>query len=195
MEFCPLRQAVKFYITNTLKKPNRVPIRQFFVRVEQLNCYLESLPGLFNSPKANSATKPVMPLEDADFGTHLLRMCPVKWQRQYDLMENSTPVSTRALLMVLENIESNVELDEKPPARTRQKELTTSVRWLPLKHVSPRKPRRAGKKSTIPSARNMGARTPCTTPRSAGAITVTGPRRRQQQASLSLTSQHTIRLA
>ena len=114
-------EAVKFYITNTLKKPNRVPIRQFFVRVEQLNSYLENLPSLFLSPKANSATKPVTPLEDADLATHLLRMCPVKWQRQYDLMENSTPVSTRALLMVLENIESNVELDDKPPSKDKAK--------------------------------------------------------------------------
>ena len=78
--------------------------------MEQLNSYLENLQSLFQSPKANSATKPVMPLEDADLMTHLLQMCPVKWQRQYNLMENSTPVSTRALLMVLENIESNVEL-------------------------------------------------------------------------------------
>ena len=35
-------EAVEFYITNTLKKQNRVPIWQFFVQVEQLNCYLES---------------------------------------------------------------------------------------------------------------------------------------------------------
>ena len=49
-------EAVKFYIMNTLKKPNRVPIWQFFVRVEQLNSYLENLPSLFLSPKANSAT-------------------------------------------------------------------------------------------------------------------------------------------
>ena len=46
-------EAVEFYIRNTLKKPNRVPIWHFFVRVEQLNCYLESLPGLFKSPKSN----------------------------------------------------------------------------------------------------------------------------------------------
>ena len=85
--------------------------------MEQLNCYLENLPSLFLSPKANSATKPVTLLEDADLATHLLRMCPVKWQRQYDLMENSTPVSTRALLMVLENIESNAELDDKSPSK------------------------------------------------------------------------------
>ncbi len=60
-------EAVKFYITNTLKKPNRVPIWQFFVRVEQLN-----LPSLFQSPKAKSATKPAMPLEDADLAMHWL---------------------------------------------------------------------------------------------------------------------------
>jgi hypothetical protein len=33
-------EALKYYITNTLKKPNQVSIRQFFVRVEQLNSYL-----------------------------------------------------------------------------------------------------------------------------------------------------------
>ena len=48
-------------------------------------------------------------------------MCPVKWQRQYDLMENSTPVSTRALLKVLENIESNVEPDDKPSSKDKPK--------------------------------------------------------------------------
>ena len=36
-------------------------------------------------------------------------------------MENSTPVSTRALLLVLENIESNIELDDKPPSKDKAK--------------------------------------------------------------------------
>ncbi len=45
--FCPnADEAVKFYITNTLTKPNRVPIQQFFVQVEQLNSYLKNLPNL-----------------------------------------------------------------------------------------------------------------------------------------------------
>ena len=74
------------------------------------------------------ATKPVTLLEDADLATHLLQMGPVKWQRQYNLMENSTQVSTRALLMVLENIESNVELNDKPLAKTKQKGLTPKGR-------------------------------------------------------------------
>ena len=100
-------KALKYYITNTLKKPNRVSIRQFFVRVEQLNSYLETLPCLYYSPRANQATKKVLPLDDADLATHLLRMCPAKWQTQYDLTEKTTPVNTRALLLILEKIENN----------------------------------------------------------------------------------------
>ena len=87
-------EALKYYITNTLKKPNMVSIRQFFVRVEQLNSYLETLPCLYYSPSANQATKKVLPLDDTDLATHLLSMCPAKWQTQYDLTENTTPVST-----------------------------------------------------------------------------------------------------
>ncbi len=41
--FCPnAAEAVRFYIPKPLKKPNRVPIWQFFARVEQLNSYLEN---------------------------------------------------------------------------------------------------------------------------------------------------------
>ena len=62
-------EALKYYITNTLKKPNRVSIRQFFIQVEQLNSYLEMLPCLFYSPKVNPTTKEVLPLDDADLAT------------------------------------------------------------------------------------------------------------------------------
>ncbi len=65
-------EAVKFYITNTLKKPNWFPIWKFSVQVEQLNSYLKKMASLFQSPKANLASKPVMPLKDADLATHLL---------------------------------------------------------------------------------------------------------------------------
>jgi hypothetical protein len=46
-------EALKYYIMNTLRKPNRVPINQFLVRVEQLNSYLKMLPCLYYSPSAN----------------------------------------------------------------------------------------------------------------------------------------------
>jgi hypothetical protein len=34
----------RYYITNVLKKPQRVSIRQFVQRVEQLNSYIAQLP-------------------------------------------------------------------------------------------------------------------------------------------------------
>jgi hypothetical protein len=104
-------------------------------------------------------------------------------------MNNSTPVSTRDLLSVLESIESNVELDEEPPAGTRQKGLTPSTRWIPSMHVSQRRTRRAGQRGTVLSARSMGARTLHTTPMSADDTTVMGPKRRQI-VTPSLTCHH-----
>ena len=56
-----------------------------------------------------------MPLDDANLATHLLRMCPAKWQTQYDLTEKTTTVNTRALLLILEKIESSAEVEAKPP--------------------------------------------------------------------------------
>jgi hypothetical protein len=53
----------RFYISNVLKKPQRVPIRYFFQRVEQLNSYLSHLPcSTYDSPRATAATKPVQSL-------------------------------------------------------------------------------------------------------------------------------------
>ena len=98
-----------------------MPVWQFFKQVEQLNSYLESLSCLYYSPKANSVTKPVMLLDDSDLATHLLHMCPQKWQRQYDLNNHSTLLSTRALLLVLKNMKTNIELNDKPPSNNKAK--------------------------------------------------------------------------
>ena len=51
-------------------------------------------------------------------------------------MENTTPVSTRALLLVLKNIENNAKLDQKPPNAVKEKgvgglwEVHDGVNWL-----------------------------------------------------------------
>ena len=37
-------EVQQFYISNGVKKPNRVPIRQFVERIKQLNDYLDLLP-------------------------------------------------------------------------------------------------------------------------------------------------------
>ena len=112
--------------------------------MEQLNGYLETLPCLFNSLNANQATRNVLPLDDADLATHLLCMCPAKWQTQYDLTENSTPVSIRALLLVLENIENNVELDVKPASTIKAKGAEQKCKMEPEDSSIPKKPKKVG---------------------------------------------------
>jgi hypothetical protein len=66
----------RFYISNGLKEPNRVPIRRFMKRVHKLNSYLNLLPCLFYSAHVTKLTKEVEPLNDADFASHILRMIP-----------------------------------------------------------------------------------------------------------------------
>ena len=125
--------------------------------MEKLNSYLETFPCLFNSPMANQATKKVLPLDDAGLATHLLCMCLAKWQTQYDLTENTTPVSTRTLLLVLENIENIVELDAKPSSTIKAKGAEQKRKIESMTPASPRSPRRrAGPRSTVRYVRNMG---------------------------------------
>ncbi len=54
---CDAAETLRFYISNGLKKPNRVPIRDLVRRVERLNGYLTLLPCLYYSSKANKSTK------------------------------------------------------------------------------------------------------------------------------------------
>ena len=60
-------------------------------------------------------------MDDADLTTHLLCMCPARSQTQYDLTKDTTQVSTRALLLILENIENNANLDYKSPNPNKSK--------------------------------------------------------------------------
>ena len=88
-----------------MKKPNRVPIRQFVQRIQQLNGYLDLLPWLFYSEHATKLTKVVQSFDDADLASHILRMVPRNWQDQYELTGSTIPQSVRKLLEALERIE------------------------------------------------------------------------------------------
>jgi hypothetical protein len=97
----------KYYITNVLKKPQRINIHQFVRRLEQLNAYIAQMPCFYYSPNANASTKPenVLFLE-AELGAHVLRMCPLAWQDQYNLNQKGMmPMDMRTLLTLLEAIE------------------------------------------------------------------------------------------
>jgi len=95
---------------------------------------------------------------DADFAMHLLGMCLERWQTQYNLTENSTPVSTRALLLVLKNIENNVELDAKPASTTKAKGAEQKRKMESEDSRIPKKPKKVGwTEKTAYYAKSMGA--------------------------------------
>jgi hypothetical protein len=67
-------ETQQFYISNGLKKPNRVSIRQFVQRVQHLNGYLDLLPCTFYSKCTTKLTKEVEPFDDANLASHILKM-------------------------------------------------------------------------------------------------------------------------
>ncbi len=97
----------KYYILNVLKKPQRVNVHQFVHRVEQLNAYISQMPCFYYSPNAIASTKPKnVPFMEAELGAHVLRVCPLQWQDQYNMNKKGmTPMDMCLLLTLLEAIE------------------------------------------------------------------------------------------
>jgi hypothetical protein len=101
----------RFYISNVLKKPQRVMVRHFFQQVEQLNGYLSYLPCTYDSPRATTATKPIAAFDEAELANLLLACAPRPGRISTILRRrrtHSTPQSIRKLLGVLENVEKVV---------------------------------------------------------------------------------------
>jgi hypothetical protein len=97
----------KYYVTNVLKKPQRINVCQFVHHVEQLNTYIVQVPCFYYSPHANASTKSKnIPFMEADLGAHVLRMCPLQWQDQYNMNKKGMmPMDMCLLLTLLEAIE------------------------------------------------------------------------------------------
>ncbi len=96
------------------------------------------------SLKANQATKEVLPLDNVDLVIHLLRMCPARWQIQYGLTKNTTLVSTRALLLVLENIKNNANLNYKSQNPNKLKGAERKCKMESINSRIPKKPKKLG---------------------------------------------------
>jgi hypothetical protein len=97
----------KYYITNVLKKPQRINVHQLVRRVEQLNAYITQMLCFYYIPHANASTKPEnVPFTEADLGAHVLCMCPLMWQDQYNLNKKGMMLmDMHSLLTSLEVIE------------------------------------------------------------------------------------------
>jgi hypothetical protein len=112
----------KYYLSNVLKKPQRVGVRQFVQHVEQLNAYATQLPCWYYSPSYVTGMLPVnVSFTEADLASHVLRMCPHQWHDQYNLQEKGmTPMDMCTLLASLEAIE-HVCTHKKAPAPSGEK--------------------------------------------------------------------------
>jgi hypothetical protein len=97
----------KYNVTNVLKKPQCINVRQFVRCVEQLNAYITQMPCFYYSPNANANKKPEnVPFAEAELGAHVLRMCPLQWQDQYNIYKKGmTLMDMHLLLTLLEVIE------------------------------------------------------------------------------------------
>ncbi len=71
-------------------------------------------------------------------------MCPARWQTQYNLTKNTTPVSTRALLLLLENITNNDDLDYKSPIPKKSKGAEGKRKMESIDSRIPKKPKKVG---------------------------------------------------
>jgi hypothetical protein len=97
----------KYYISNVIKKSQHINVHQFVHPVEQLNAYIAQMPCFYYSSNANATTKPEnVLLTEAELGAHVLRMCPIQWQDQYNMNKKGiTLMDMRLLLTSLEAIE------------------------------------------------------------------------------------------
>ncbi len=130
----------KYYILNVLKKPQCINVHQFVRRVEQLNAYISQMPSFYYSPNANASTKPEnVPFMEAELGAHVLRMCPLQWQDQYNMNKKGmTLMDMHSLLTLLEAIE-RVSTYEKGRLESSEKS----------SHKSKKGKKRPGTKATV----------------------------------------------
>jgi hypothetical protein len=121
----------------TVKKPQRVTIRQYMACMGILNDYLAFLPTVYNSSMAIDGTKKGnVPFDEADLAGIILNLVPVSWMNQYNMTHSSLPESPRALLQDLEAITRI--LDEKHEiglkAKTKEASASTIAKGSSKKH-------------------------------------------------------------
>jgi hypothetical protein len=105
------------------------------------------MPCFYYSPHANASTKPEnVPFMEAELGAHVLRMCPLPWQDQYNMNKKGmAPMDMRLLLTLLEAIERICAHEKGKPDNKKSKKSsymgkkgkkrpgTSSRVWVPKK--------------------------------------------------------------
>ncbi len=110
----------RYYMQQTIKKTQRVTVRQFVSCMGVLNDYLAYLPTVFNLLMAVAGTKKMnVPFNEADLAGILLNSVPTSWVNQYNMTHSMLPKNPRALLNDLEAIKQ--VMDEKHSASLKAK--------------------------------------------------------------------------
>jgi hypothetical protein len=147
----------KYYISNVLKKPQRVNVCQFVRQVEQLNAYIAQMPCFYYSPHANASTKPEnFPFTEAELGAHVLRMCPLLWQDQYNMNKKGmTPMDMCLVLTSLEAIECICTHEKGKPDNNEKSDKSSYKGEKGKKHPSTISTVRVPKKVQFEKHRNL----------------------------------------
>jgi hypothetical protein len=163
----------KYYLSNMLKKPQRVSICQFVQRVEQLNAYVVQLSCWYYCRSYNAGMMPTNVLfTKADLVSHVLWMCPHQWQDQYNLQEKGMTPMNMVLFKLLSGLLSTF-VPMRRPMRHPVRKLLTRTRQEPSSPAmvpQSRLPRKSVSRSLGSCARNLGARILRTLPKIAASM-------------------------
>jgi hypothetical protein len=182
----------KYYITNVLKKPQRINVCQFVCCVEQRSAYIAQMLCFYYSPNANASTKPKYVLfREAELGSNVLHMCHIQWQDQYNMNEkNMTPMDMRLLLTSLEAIERICTYQMAKPESS-EKASNKGKKWkkCPGTNFTARIPKKeSAVRSIATCARSMGVRIPRTT-----LVIVVGSRKTKSRNPISTPQRKAVR--
>jgi len=126
----------RYYMQQSVKKPQCVPVCQYMARMGLLNDYLAYLPTVKDSPKAVEDTKKGnVPFDEANLASIILKSLPHTWLNQYNLNHTTLPKSPRQLLPDLEAIERvmNEKHDKKVKAKAKDTAASANAKKDPKK--------------------------------------------------------------
>jgi hypothetical protein len=124
------------------------------------------MPCFYYSPYANASTKPKnVPFTEAELGSHVLRMCPIQWQDQYNMIEKGMmPMDMLLLLTLLEAIERVCTYEKaKPESSKKASNKGEKGNKHPGTDSTARVPKKVHFEKHCNLCKSMGACIPCTT--------------------------------
>jgi hypothetical protein len=117
----------RYYMQQTIKKPQRVTVRQFVSHMSVLNDYQAYLPTVFDSSMAVAGTKKMNVLfNEADLARIVLNLVPSSWVNQYNMTHSTLPKNPRVLLNNLEVIKQVMDEKHNATLKAKAKEVNTA---------------------------------------------------------------------